>query len=82
MQPHEKIRHLFFNLLRKLFIFIGHDFYGGGEFKPYWLSYIMYGYLASFYIGAIYTVIYYDMLEKLNTIALTGIAVQVKIKRN
>lgn len=77
MQPHEKIHHLFYILLRKLFISVGHDFFDDGKIKPNLLTYLVYGHLGMFYIGAIYTLIYYDWAEKLNIIAFTGITFQV-----
>lgn len=65
MVLHQKIHHIFHNLLRKMFQAIGHDIYRG-EFKPYTLTFIMYGLFSIFVIGAIYTLTQYDMTTALN----------------
>lgn len=78
MQPHERIRHVFFNLIRKIFIFVGHDFFAQEHFKPYFLTYVMYGCEALMYIGTVKTICFYDIAQKLNVIAFVGIAFQVK----
>lgn len=78
MKAHEKIKHLFFNLIRKTFIIVGHDFFVHEKFKPYWLTYIMYGLLALLYIGTGKTFFFYDLAHKLNITAFLGIGLQVK----
>lgn len=77
MDPLEKIRRLFFNYIRKVLVFVGHDIFGEENFKPYWLTYIMYGINVVVYIGAAKTLYFYDIAEKLTTIACIGLAWQV-----
>lgn len=71
------MHHLFHNLLRALFIIIGHDIFREGEFKPYALTYVMYGLLAWFFASIFKTVAYYDMTVVLQMIAFVGIAAEV-----
>lgn len=76
MEPHQKMHHIFHNLLRKMFQAIGHDIYRG-EFKPYTLTFIMYGLFSAFIIGAIYTLTQYDMTTALNVVGFIGLAFEV-----
>lgn len=79
MEPHEKMHHLFHNLLRKLFIFMGHDIFRDGEFKPYALTYFMYVLLAWFFASVFKTIAYYDRTVVLQMIAFLGVAAEVYI---
>lgn len=78
MEPHQKMHHLFHNLLRKLFFVIGHDIFLPGVFKPYFHTYCMYALLAVFFAGAIKTLALYDLNVVLNMIVFLGIAREVK----
>lgn len=77
MEPHEKMHYLFHNLLRKLFILIAHDIFRDGEFKPYPLTYFMYGLLGWFLASTFKTVAYYDRTVVLQMIAFLGVAAEV-----
>lgn len=77
MEPHEKIRDLFFIELRKIFVLLGHDFYRQAEFKPYFLTFCMYLSYSTFYFGVVKTIMFYSMVETLNMIAFVGVALQV-----
>lgn len=77
MEPHVKMHHLFHNLLRKLFIVIGHDIYRGSVFKPYGLTFVMYGLLLYFFTGVIKTAAFYDAEVILNMIPLVGLVLEV-----
>lgn len=79
MEPHEKMQHLLYNLLRKLFIAVGHDVYRGSVFKPYGLTFVMYGLLVVFLCGTVKTVIFYDAVVILNMIPFLALASQVNI---
>lgn len=74
MEPHQKIRYLFHTLLRKLFIFIGHDIFRDGEFKPYSATYFIYVLFIIFFLGAFKTLAFYNMTVVLNMIAFLGLA--------
>lgn len=79
MQPHERIRHIFYNSFRKLLISTGHDYLGeGGEFKPNFLTYFMYLFNAVGFITCIYTIIWYDVETGLNSIGYGAVNIQVK----
>lgn len=71
------MHHLFHNLLRKLFIAIGHDIFRDGEFKPYFHTYKMYALLALFLAGSIKTLAFYNLKTVLNMIAFLGVACEV-----
>lgn len=77
MEPHQKMYHLFHVLLRKLFIYVGHDIFRPGKFMPYGLTYFMYFLLVIFFSGAIKTMAFYNMNIVLNMIAFVGIAFEV-----
>lgn len=79
MEPHQKMHHLFRNLLRRLFILIGHDIFREGVFKPYALTFVMYAWFTLFFIGAFYTMALYDLTIILNMIAFLGLACEVII---
>lgn len=75
MNPHEKTCRLFFNYIRNILVLVGHDIFAQEFFKPYWLTYIMYGLHVVMFTGASKTM--YDLAEKLNMIVFTGLAFQV-----
>lgn len=77
MEPHERMHHLFHNLLRKLCIFIAHDIFREGEFKPYARTYFMYGLLGWFFASVFKTIAYYDMTVVLQMIPFLGVAIEV-----
>lgn len=77
MEPHQKVHHLFFNLLRILFKAIGFDIFRSGEFKPYLFTYVIYCLYASFFVGVTNTLLQYDLTTALNIIGLIGIAFEV-----
>lgn len=77
MELHEKIHHLFFVVLRRPFILVGHDFYRMKEFKAYNLTYMAYGLTCLFLISAVNTVMKYDMVTVLHMVSFTGMATQV-----
>lgn len=80
MEPHQKLHHLFHNLLRRAFIFIGHDIFREGEFKPFALTYLMYGLLGWFFASVFKTVANYDRTVVLQMIAFLGTAAEVNVK--
>lgn len=77
MEPHEKLHHLFHNLLRKLFAIIGHDIFREGEFAPYTFTYIIWAVFATFGLGIYQTLLYYDRDQVLGVLAFVGIALEV-----
>lgn len=77
MEPHQKMHYLFHTLLRKLFKIIGHDIFLDGEFKPYSITYIIYGLFVVFFAGAFKTLAFYDMVVVLNMIAYIGLVFEV-----
>lgn len=80
MEAYQKMHHLFHNLLRRLFIFIGHDIFRDGEFKPYTLTFIIYGIFCTFLVGIYKTFAYYDIEVKLNMAAFIGLTLEVNDK--
>lgn len=77
MEPHQKLHHLFHNLLRKLFAIIGHDIFREGEFSPYMWTYVIWATFGTFGLGVYKTLLYYDMDQILNMLAFIGIALEV-----
>lgn len=77
MEPHERMHHIFHNLLRKLFIAIGHDIFRG-EFKPYSLTFFIYGMFALFSVACVYTIFNYDILVVLSCTGIIGLGLEVR----
>ena len=77
MEPHEKIRYSFYNLLRKLFIAVGHDFFGDDGFKPNLYTYCIYVVSVASFTSFLYTILVYDIAIKLTTIAYFAMFCQV-----
>lgn len=78
MQPHEKIRHIFYTLHRTLLIFVGHNLYQEGGFKPNWYTFLLYGLNTLGITSCIYTLLWYDVSTGLNSIGYGAINIQVK----
>lgn len=80
MKPHERMHHLFRNLIRKLLILVGQDFLRADEFEPYFYTYVMYCLDVFFIIICVYTIAQYDVRTTLDVIPLLGINAEVKYK--
>lgn len=78
MLPHERIRRLFYNFLRKIAIVIGHDIFADGGLKLNALSYFLYGLNAAGLSSTIYTIYVYDTTTGLNSLGYGAINCQVK----
>lgn len=81
MKPHERIRRLFFNHIRKTLSIVGHDLFRSEVFKPYWLTYAMYGAKVLMYMGTAKTLYFYDIIDRLNVTAFVGLAFQVMLPK-
>lgn len=78
MEPHERIRYIFYNLLCKFLILVGHDFLGKDVFKPSLYTIFLYGLNALGFVSCIYTLIWYDISTGLNAIGYGAFNIQVK----
>lgn len=78
MEPHEKIRHSFYKLLRKLFMAVGHDFLRDDGFKPNFYTYCIYLVSATTLTSFLYTILIYDIATKLGSIAYLAMFCQVR----
>lgn len=78
MEPHERIRYVFYNLLRKFLIAVGHDFLHKDGFKPSLYSFFLYGINSFDFISCIYTMIWYDIATGLYSIGYGAINIQVQ----
>lgn len=78
MKPYERIRFVFYNLLKKLLTSIGHDFVGKDPFKPTLYTFFTYGLNALGITSCIYTMLMYDVATGLNSIAYGSINIQVE----
>ena len=79
MEPHDRMRYTFYNLLRKILISIGHNFFCDGGFKPTFYTIFLYGLNALGVTSCIYTLIWYDVSTGLNAIGYGAINIQVKL---
>ena len=79
MELHEKIHHLFYNLLRKLFAAIGHDFFHSDGFKPGFIAYSLYIINFIAYICCIYTIWMYEPVLGLHSFASAAICFEVML---
>lgn len=77
MQPHERIRHTFYTLLRKLLIIVGHNFIDEGGFKPNLFSFFLYVLNVLGFASCIYTFFWYDIETGLKTIGYGAVNIQV-----
>lgn len=77
MKPHERIRRLFYSLIRKLAIVIGHDVFAEGGLKLNALSYFLYGLNVAGISSTIYTIFAYDTTTGLNSMGYGAINCQV-----
>lgn len=77
MKPHERIRHTYHILLRKLLVAVGHDFLQKGGFKPSSYTFFLYGLNAFGFASCIYTVLVYDVATGLNSIGIGANNIQV-----
>lgn len=77
MEPHERIRYTFYNLLAKLLMSIGHNYLHKNGFKPHLYTYFMYLVNAVGFTSCIYTIIWYDAATALNSIGYGAVNVQV-----
>lgn len=83
MNSHERIRYIFYNLFRKLLFSIGHDFLQEEGFKPTAYTFFLYGINVLGFTSCIYTIIWYDVSTKLNSIGYGAVNIQVvNIKLN
>lgn len=79
MELHQKIHHLFYNLLRKQFAIIGHDIFRDEDrFKPYLATYFAYAWFSIGTLGVINTFANYGMADKLNCLGFFGVFFEVK----
>lgn len=79
MEPHERIRYVFYSLQRKLLIAVGHDFLGKDGFTPNSRTYFIYGLNALALASCIYTVIWYDISTGLNSLGYGAVNIQVTV---
>lgn len=77
MRPDERIRYVFYTYVRRILVIVGHDIFTEETFKPNWLTYTMYGLHVIVFTGAVKTIYFYDLAEKLNMVAFIGLALQV-----
>lgn len=77
MELHKKIHHLFYNLLRRLFVALGHDIFDLGEFKPGALAFFLYSFNGISYVSCVYTIWTYDALIGLHSVGPAAICIQV-----
>lgn len=77
MELHEQIHHLFYNLLRKLFVALGHDIFEPGDFKPGCFAIFLYTLNVLAYVSCIYTVCAYDAVIGLHSVSPAAICIQV-----
>lgn len=82
MEPHERIRYVFYNLLQKLLTSIGHNFLANGSFKPNAYSFFLYGLNALGFTSCVYTVISYGVSTGLSSICYGAINFQVNSVKN
>lgn len=78
MEPQERIRYTFYNLLRKCLIAMGHDFLQGDGFKPNLYAFFLYAINAIGFISCVYTVIWYDISTGLGSVGYGAISIQVQ----
>ena len=77
MELHKKIHHLFYNLLRKLFIACGRDIFKSSGFKPNYISFLLYIVNFVAYICCIYTVWTYEAAIGLHSFGVAAICIEV-----
>lgn len=80
MEPHERARYTFHNLLRRLLIVIGHNFIKEGGFKPNLFTFFLYALNVFGSVSCIYTVLWYDFETALNSIGYGAVNIQVTYK--
>lgn len=78
LDPHHKMHYVFHVLIRKIVAFIGHDFFEVKEFKPCFLTYVMYLIMFWYWIGAFYSMTHYDLIVQLHMISLNALALEVR----
>lgn len=81
MEPLERVRYTFYNLLRNLLIVVGHNFLEEGGFKPNLFSFFLYGLNVLGTVSCIYTVLYYDVETGLKSIGYGAVNIQVTYKK-
>lgn len=60
-----------------MFVFIGHDIFREGEFKPYALTWVMYFLLGWYFASTFKTFANYDRAVVFQMIAFMGVAFEV-----
>ena len=80
MQPHERIRYLFYVILRKIATLLGHDIFDKDGLKLNAISYFLYGLNAAGLSSTIYTFFMYDITTGLNSIGYGAINCEVSLK--
>lgn len=79
MELHEKVHHLFYNLLRKLFVALGHDIFEPGDFKPGGFAFFLYSFNAISYVSCVYTLWTYDAVIGLHSVGPAAVCTQVML---
>lgn len=77
MQRFERMRILFYEWSRALFVAVGHDIYCEGGFKPNYMTFYVYFLIGLFIISTIYTFIFYDWFTRLSGIVNLAVLLEV-----
>lgn len=80
MNLHQRLRRIFYDWIRQLYAYSGHDiFRSKGGFEPYLFTYVTYGLIFLMIVSTTYTVIISEWSVKLSVLPYLGLCIDVNI---